>query len=43
MVNVNKIKADIIKLNRHMLKMGFDWSFINRFWNETIEEVKNES
>ena len=43
MVDVNKVKNDIVKLNKSMLKMGFDWDFINRFWDETIAEVKNET
>lgn len=42
MVDVKKVKKDIVRLNKNMLKMGFDWEFINRFWKETIEEVSNE-
>ena len=43
MVDVNKVKDDLIHLSREMRKIGFSNSYVNKFLTDTIEEVKNET
>lgn len=42
MVNTLKLKKDLIELVQQMRKMGFTKNYVNRFLNETLEDVKNE-
>ena len=43
MVDVNKIKTDLVKLANSMVKIGYDKLYVNRFLDECLEEVKNEA
>ena len=40
MVDVNKIKKDLVKLANSMVKIGYEKSYVSKFLNETLEEVK---
>ena len=43
MININKVKADMIKASNSLYNLGFDVKFVDAFWLETLKEVKENS